>query len=248
MPFRYHPSLTKKAVGIAVGVAAILGTSGVALAATGNLPGSASATIGGCVTGKSRTLENVHTPASGVGHCSSGFGVSWNVQGQKGATGARGPQGAPGPSGVVSVTTKSLVTSPPMNVVTGGSFTTNKTLVGKDKLAAGTYLINVNFMATPNAVTTGAVFPQVFVYDGAQQPSFANDLFNVGSGALEQATQSELSEDPINSYDSGSTEITVPAGGEYLYLYAFGYDSDQGAGSYNLNVLSVTATQLNVTK
>jgi hypothetical protein len=245
MRFSYQPSLTKKAVGIAVGVAAILGTSGVALAATGALPGSAPSTIGGCVTGKSRTLEDVHTPASGVGHCSNGFGVNWNVQGQKGATGARGPQG---PSGVISVSTKSLVTNPPMNVVTGGSFTHLKTLVGKDKLAAGTYLVNVNFMATPNAVTTGAVFPQVFVYAGAQQADFSNDLFNVGSGALEQATSSEVTEDPINSYYSGSTEITVPAGGEYLYLYAFGYDSDQGAGSYNLNVLSVTATQLNVAK
>ena len=33
-------------------------------------------------------------------------------------------------------------------------------------LTAGTYLINLNFIATPNAATNGAVFPQAFVYAG----------------------------------------------------------------------------------
>ena len=100
-------------------------------------------------------------------------------------------------------------------------------------------------MATPNAVTTGQVFPQAFVYNGAQLSDFSNDLFNVGSGALEQATQSEVTTDPINSYFSGSAEITVPSGGETLDVYAFGYDSDAGGGSYALNALHVTTTALN---
>ena len=181
----------------------------------------------------------MHSPASSLHHCSRGTRIAWNEQGQRGA---RGPQG---PSGVVSTSDASLVTGTAVNVTTGGSFTTHKTLVGTVKLKGGTYLVNVNFVATPNAVTTGQVFPQVFVYNGAQLSNFSNDLFNVGSGALEQATQPEINTDPINSYFSGSAEIKVPSAGETLDVYAFGYDSDTGAGSYALNALHVTSTALN---
>lgn len=234
------PSVTKKAVFVAVGVVTILGSAGGALAATGTLTGSG--TIAGCITGSSRTLQDVHSPASSLHHCSRGTRIAWNEQGQKGA---RGPQGPKGPSGVVSTSDKSLVTGAAVNVPTGGRFTTSKTPVGTVSLKAGTYLVSVNFVATPNAVTTGQVFPQAFVYNGAQKSDFSNDLFNVGSGALEQATQTEVSADPINSYFSGSAEITVPSAGETLDVYAFGYDSDSGSGSYALNALHVTATALN---
>ena len=162
----------------------------------------------------------MHSPASSLHHCSKGTRIAWNEQGQRGA---RGPQG---PSGVVSTSDASLVTGTAVNVTTGGSFTTHKTLVGTVKLKGGTYLVNVNFVATPNAVTTGQVFPQVFVYNGAQLSNFSNDLFNVGSGALEQATQPEINTGPINSYFSGSAEIKVPSAGETLDVYAFGYDSE----------------------
>lgn len=70
-------------------------------------------------------------------------------------------------------------------------------------------------------------------------------LANFGAGALEQANASEVATDPINSYFSGSTEITVPAGGETLDVCAFGYESDAGSGSYALNAAHVTATALN---
>jgi hypothetical protein len=50
----------------------------------------------------------------------------------------------------------------------------------------------------------------------------------------------------INSYFSGTGEITVPAGGETLDVYAFGYDSDEGQGTYALNSATVTATALTV--
>ena len=33
-----------------------------------------------------------------------------------------------------------------------------------------------------SATTTGDVFPQLFVYDGAVNATFTNDLFNVGAG------------------------------------------------------------------
>ena len=234
------PSVTKKALGVAAGVVIVLGSAGGALAATGTIAGSG--TIAGCISGSSRTLQDVHSPASSLHHCSRGTRIAWNEQGQRGA---RGPQGPKGPSGVVSTSDASLVTGAAVNVATGGSFTTNKTLVGTVKLKAGTYLVNVNFVATPNAVTTGQVFPQVFIYNGPQLSNFSNDLFNVGSGALEQATQTEINTDPINSYFSGSAEIKVPSAGETLDVYAFGYDSDTGAGSYALNALHVTTTALN---
>lgn len=244
----------KRTIGIAVGVAAILGTAGGALAASGSaatpaaLTASASAAaaatsgpvIAGCIVGNSRTLENVHAAASNLPRCpGSQFRLTWNQAGPKGAT---GPQG---PSGVVSISNTNL-TPPTSPVPTGGSFSSRKTLVGTVKLKAGTYLINVNFTATPDAVTTGQVFPFVAVYNGPQaNGSFANNLFNVGSGALEQETTLLPASDSINSNFSGSSEIKVPAAGETLDVYAFGNDSDQGEGSYTLNALNVTATALN---
>jgi hypothetical protein len=173
------------------------------------------------------------------------------AQGTQGPQGAQGPQGGPGaqgtqgPSGVVS--TKTYTLTPNSSVTTGGSFTKHEQLAGAVTLTPGTYLINVNFVATPNAATSGAVFPQAFVYNGTPAADFSNDLFNVGSGALEQATQAEVTAvDTINSYYSGTDEIVVPAGGETLNVYAFGYDSDTQSGSYELNSATLTATALNV--
>ena len=51
-------------------------------------------------------------------------------------------------------------------------------MIGTVPLAAGTYLLNVNFMATPNAATSGAVFPQAFVYNGPLKTDFTNDIYN----------------------------------------------------------------------
>lgn len=170
--------------------------------------------------------------------------------GAKGATGARGQRGAHGqrgPSGVVSTTTYTLeadTTGAKDSIVTGGRFTSHEQLVKAVTLTAGTYLLNVNFMATPNGITSGEVFPQFFVYSGAPKSDFSNDLFNIGSGALAQYNASTPA-DQVNSYFSGSNEIVVPSGGETLNVYAFGYDSDHGAGSYELNDATLTATSLN---
>ena len=162
--------------------------------------------------------------------------------GPKGDTGATGPAGPAGQNATLGpVFTDTTLTS----VATGGSFSLGKTLLGTLTLQPGTYLVSVNFKATPNAVTTGAVFPQLFVYNGPQADgSFANNLFNVGSGALEQATSAEISvNDVIDSYYSGSGVVTVTTA-ETLDFYAFGYDSDTGAGSYSLDNASVTTIAL----
>jgi Fibronectin type III domain len=155
---------------------------------------------------------------------------------------------AQGPSGVVSTHTYTLETDPSgdsYSVPTGGSFASRKKLVGTADLAAGTYLINVNFIATPNSTAGGAaVFPQGFVYNGAAKADFSNDLYNIGSGALAPYNATDIT-DQVNSYYSGSGEITVPTGGETLNVYAFGYDGDHGAGSYELNSATLTATALN---
>jgi hypothetical protein len=132
-----------------------------------------------------------------------------------------------------------------VSIPTGGSFSKRSTEVGTIQLAAGTYLLNINAKATPNATTTGNVFPQLFVYNGAQLPDFSNDVFNVGAGALENPSATELSQGTlIDSYYTGSNEITVPVGGETLHVYAFGYDSDTGQGTYALDSATVTATQV----
>jgi hypothetical protein len=141
-----------------------------------------------------------------------------------------------------SLSTKTYDQGAVPSVKTGGSFVTNATQVGSTiKLAAGTYLLSLNAKATPTDTTGTQVFPQFFVYSQAKNTSFAGDLFNVGSGALESGPNHT-----IDSYYNGSSEITVPAAGETLYVYAFGYDSDTSAGTYELDDLSITATDINV--
>ncbi|MGH3263037.1 MAG: fibronectin type III domain-containing protein [Trebonia sp.] len=165
--------------------------------------------------------------------------------GPVGPAGARGPQG---PSGVISTETHALVNDTAGDtdsIPTGGHFAERAKQVGTVALKAGTYLVNLNFMATPNLMVSGAVFPQAFVYNGIAKPDFSNDLFNVGSGALSPFDAS-TPDHQVNSYYSGATVITVPSDGETLTVYAFGYDSDQQAGAYELNNLTLTATALNV--
>ncbi|HEY1819580.1 MAG TPA: fibronectin type III domain-containing protein [Trebonia sp.] len=164
-----------------------------------------------------------------------------------GSPGAPGHQGSPGSSGVISTKTYPLPSAngPAESVLTGGSFTSRKTTLGTVTLAPGTYLLSVNFVATPSATASGNVFPQAFVYDGAAKSDFSNDIFNVGSGALSSYNTSSTS-DQVNSYYSGTTVITVPADSPELDVYAFGYDSDQGSSSYEMNSFTLTATQLDV--
>jgi hypothetical protein len=233
-----------------IGFIAVAGAA-VALAASGGgyalaadaAPAAVSipaGTLHGCVSGSTRVLEHVFESNTSGTVCPSGsFLVYWGVTGPKGAP------GAPGPSGVVSTAKKQLVTASTPAIATGGSFTARKTLVGTVSLAAGTWLVDADFTATPDANTVGDVFPQLLVYDGPVNANFTNDLFNVGAGALEDPTATIVSDgDTINSYYSGESEITVPAGGETLDVYAFGYDSDTGEGSYALNSAVITATHL----
>jgi len=226
--------IRKTAIVVASG-AVVLAGGAAAVAATTTSSGAV--TYHGCErTSNNREIFDVYSTKTPK--CPSGaWQITFDSQGRTGAT---------GPSGVVATSSQNLVGSTAVSVATGGSFTANKTTVGTVKLGAGTYLVDVNFKATPNEVTTGDVFPSLYVYNGAQLSDFSNDLFNVGSGALEDPTSTEVSDgDLIDSYFSGSGEITVPSGGETLDVYAFGYDSDQGSGTYNLDTAVVTVTQLN---
>jgi hypothetical protein len=260
----------KKRIGVIAAVGAVVALAasggGYALAADASAPAVSipAGTVHGCVSGSSRVLEHVYESNTSGTTCPSGsFLVYWGVTGPKGATGAKGAPGAagapgapgakgapgapgaPGPSGVVSTAATQLVTSSTPAIETGGSFTARKTLVGTVALGAGTWLVDANFTATPDENTTGDVFPQLFVYNGPVNSGFTNDLFNVGAGALENPTPTIASDgDTINSYYSGESEITVPAGGETLDVYAFGYDSDTGEGTYALNSAVITATHL----
>jgi hypothetical protein len=141
-------------------------------------------------------------------------------------------------AGVVS--TKTYDQGGVASVATGGSFVDKATQVGPIiTLPAGTYLLTLNAKATPSDTSTAQVFPQFFVYSEQKNSAFTGDLFNVGSGALESGGNTS-----IDSYYNGSSEITVPTGGETLYVYAFGYDSDTSAGTYMLDDLSITATDI----
>jgi Collagen triple helix repeat (20 copies) len=259
------------AAGILAGGGVAFASSQHPAATTVSLP--AASPLIGCVSGTSRTVEHAFTTGTGFqnsGGCPSGsFAFQTGAQGATGATGAKGatgaagakgatgatgaagaqgPAGPQGPSGVVSSNVTQLVTPATPVIQTGGSFSSRKTPVGTVTLAAGTYLVTVNFTATPNAATSGTVFPFVAVYDGPQaNGSFANNLFNVGNTPLEDPSATILSQgNTINSFNSGTSQVVVPAGGETLNVYAFGNDSDQGEGSYVLNSATVTATQLNV--
>lgn len=250
--------MIRKISAVIAAVVATVGIGGAALASTASTATSPTV-FSGCVnTRTGRVLDNVFTSPANFRGCPSGsFEVTWNQRGLKGATGATGatgpagPAGAPGatgakgdtgsqgPSGVVSTGTTDL--GGVASVPTGGSFVTNATDVGEITLDAGTYLLNVDAKATPPSGGTGAVeeFPQFFVYNGTPLADFSNDLFNVGSGALENGANAN-----IDSYFSGSGEITLNSL-TTLHFYAFGYNSDRSAGSYVLDDLSVTATRLN---
>jgi uncharacterized membrane protein len=254
-------------VAAGVAAAATLG-AGVSLAATS--AGSSGTQVNVCVNASTRAITQ---PAAGKS-CPAGSFLETlgktgpqgktgprgknGLTGAKGSTGAPGQQGPQGPSGVVSTGTTQLVQASDSaysqsdggdTINSGGHFTSSSYLLPTTvTLTAGTWLVDVNFEATPDAVTTGDVFPFLAVYNGPVNASFTNDLFNVGSGALENpASASQVPNDVINSYYSGSDEITVPAGStDVLDVYAFGYDSDQDAGTYTLNSAVVTATQLQV--
>jgi hypothetical protein len=223
-------------------------TAGAAYDSGGRLTGT-SVTVSTLAAGTAYEAKISAENSAGVSEWSSlVLFYTTAAQGAQGQAGARGQQGAQGPSGVVSTKTYTLETDPTDNsysVPTGGSFASGKKLVGTVLLAAGTYLINVNFKATPNATAGGAaVFPQGFVYNGVAKLDFSNDLFNIGSGALAPYNATNIN-NQVNSYYSGSNEITVPSGGQTLNVYAFGYDSHPGAGSYELNSATLTATALN---
>jgi hypothetical protein len=140
-------------------------------------------------------------------------------------------------------------TSPGKSVLTGGKFydgstdpaTVRATEVGTVHLAAGTYQVSLNAKAAPPSGGTGSasVFPQFFLYNQAANANFTGDLFNVGSGALESGSNSN-----VDSYFSGTGVIVVPAGGQTLRIYAFGYDSDRGESTYTLENLTVTTVPL----
>jgi hypothetical protein len=258
---------SNKVISIAVAVVAVVGTSTAALALSGNpkdsAPGAAakaatatgSGGLHGCVyKAQNRTLEHVYRGDKGLSCPKGSFYVNLAGPGPQGPAGPRGPQGPAGPRGprgpvssngsLASTWTPTAVTLP-ATVNTGGSFTSGKTALGTLTLQPGKYLLNVNFMATPDETTGGNVFPSLYVYNGVQLSDFSNDLFNAGSGALEDPTPLEITGgDLIDSYFSGSGIVTVTGSPETLDIYAFGYDSDQGGGQYTLDAASISAVQV----
>lgn len=206
----------------AVALAAAVGSAGIALAASGS-PATPASAANRTYTACTHDFKIVDLFA-GSQACPKGDGVNKFNQ-----------TGPAGPSGIVSTNTTDL--GPVASVPTGGGFASRATLVGTIRLKAGTYLLNVNAKATPDASNNFGVFPEFFVYDQAANANFTGDLFNVGSGSLAEGNTT------IDSYFSGSGVLKL-ATDTTLHVYAFGYDSDRSAGTYKLDDLSVTATHL----
>jgi hypothetical protein len=231
---------TKRALTLAAIPAIILAGAGVSLAAAATT--STPKVLTACVNRKTHAMTD-----RSASKCPAGtFSMSWNQKGPAGPTGQTGATGQAGPQGPSGVVTTETVTGSQLSgftsqkpVATGGHFTTNKTDLGSIPVKAGqTYLVSVNADAEPNADTSSSagVFPQFFVYDSAAKPDFSNDLFNIGSGALDIGTNHD-------SWYSGSSVIDPTT--DSLEIYAFGYDGDGGGSSYNLTGITVTLTQIN---
>ena len=131
-------------------------------------------------------------------------------------------------------------------VATGGSAATNATLLDGNgsggatiTLQPGTYLVSLTAKATPTDTSAVQTFPAFFVYNQALSASFAGNVMNVGSGALESGGNVN-----IDSYFSGSGTVTVTAPNTTLWVYGFGYRSDRSAGSYTLDTASLTAVPI----
>lgn len=132
--------------------------------------------------------------------------------------------------------------STPETVATGGeAYNTATDALELTFPVAGTYQVSVNAKATPTEPTGSVqVYPEFYVYDQTISSTWAGDLFNLGSGALESGANAN-----IDSYYTGSGLITVTAG-EELHIYAGGYDSDRSAGTYTLDDLNVVAVSVTV--
>lgn len=214
------------AIVLGLGIFVAAGTAGIVNAATGDVPAvglKGTGLVYECVN--TTTKVKYANPALSNSACPAGT-QGLNFYGRN-----------PLASGVGDAQTAKFAAV--SSVPTGGSFSANKTPIGSvDGLGAGTYLVNFSAKAAADA-DTGAVqvFPQFFVYNGAAKADFSNDLFNVGTGALEPFGTNH------DSYFSGSAVVTVPAG-SVLDVYAFGYDSDKGAGSYALEAASLDIVQL----
>jgi len=156
-------------------------------------------------------------------------------KGDTGAAGPAGPQGPAGPAGA-AISTSSNDFPGPITVNTGGGFVANSTLIdtAQFNLPAGENLVCMNAKATPNSSgDTAQIFPQFFLYTQAKSSSFAGDVLNTGTGALEPDGTNH------DSYFSGCTLLNL-SDSTTMFVYAFGYDSDTGAGSYKLDDLTVT--------
>jgi hypothetical protein len=228
----------RKILTTAATAAVVLGTAGTALAVSGSSSPSAGGSISGCIdVAHNRTLIDVHRNDSNLKCPKGDVLLRWNTKGTRGPAGPPGPAASDVKGSLTTTWAPSLAL--PASIATGGPFFTNKTELGTITLKPGTYLLNVNFKARPPSSTTANVFPQLFVYNGVALADFSNDLFNVGSGALQNTASNT-----IDSYFSGSGVVTVKGSAETLHVYGFGYDSDKSAGSYTLETASITVVRV----
>ena len=148
--------MIRKALITTAAVVTVLGGTATALAVTGSSSGGT--VYHGCEGGKlGRTIYDVYSNGT-VPKCPARWPFSWN------STGPAGPQGPAGPAGKdAAVLGPVFSDTTSQSISTGGAGYENATKLGTLTLDPGTYLLEANFVATPNEVNSAQIFPQLLV-------------------------------------------------------------------------------------
>ncbi len=125
----------------------------------------------------------------------------------------------------------------------GGSIQANGTTLGTITLPTpGTYLVDANAMfnrATAAATADPDTYPLITIWQGATwNTDFSNTVGTWSGGRMSRNIY-------IDTTASGSTVVTVTAGGTTLHVVGFAYDEDRSAtGSVNVETASVSVVRV----
>jgi hypothetical protein len=213
-------------LGAAVGMA--LGGLAAGDAATA-LPAG---TVHGCVNlHNNRTLDHVYTLPDRGTSCPAGeFLVYWP---------AKPSASAPDTNG--SLAGSWTLANPTARTSIGGPIQANGTDLGTLTLPAGKYLINANAMFTRTAAEPDGpdTFPELTVWQGTTwAPDFSNTVGTWLGGMMSRNIY-------IDDTASGSTIVTIPAGGDTLHVVGFAYDEDRSStGAVQVDTASLSAVRV----
>ncbi len=208
--------------------AAVVAGLGGGIAASASSVGAAqpSGDVHACVDSNG-AIKYVQFRSANFGKCSDGY-AAWSWARTDGSA----------PAAPTAPVTASLTAG---TINAGGSFGAGHTNVGSLALTEGTWQVNVYAKAEPCQSATGAISPQLYVYNGTPLSDFSNDLFNASSDLQPFVPNASSQHD---TYINGSYQVKVPAGGETLQVEGFGYVGDQSASTWQLMSGNVQASKI----